>query len=57
MLDIKLVSVSQRAGAFTRKRMRYLKQVENGSEKALFSIAIRRSRGKPLDLCELTLCV
>lgn len=57
MLDIKLVSVFQRACAFMPKRMRCLKQVESGSEKILFSTVTRRSLGKSIDLHKITLCI
>lgn len=55
MLDIKLVSISQHAYAFTPKRTRFLKQVENGSEKALSFTATRGSQGKPAILRALML--
>ena len=48
MLDIRLESISQHACAFMPKKMRFLKLVENESEKALSSTATRRSRGKLL---------
>ena len=57
MLDIRLVSISQHAYAFMPKRTHFLKRVENGSEKALSSTAIRGSRGKAIDLRTLTLGV
>ena len=56
MQDIKLVSIYQRACAYTPKRMRSLKQAENESEKELFFTATRRLC-KHVDMCLLTRCV